>query len=378
MPIFQNSGGPWGGDGNNGKGPWGSGDDDDDRGKRGDDNRGGGNRPPDIDEIVRKGQEQLRVLMGGRGGSGGGNQSGGEGLGKGGIFFVLLAAVAAWVFMSFYTVRPDQRSVELFLGKYSATGDPGLNFAPWPIVSYEILTVERENTEEIGGRGDEGLMLTGDENFINIKFDVVWRIDNPRNFLFNIADQRDTIRAVSTSVMRELAARSEMSTIITRGRAELAPQVQQLIQESLNSYESGVEIVRVNLDSNFLPSQVSAAFDDVRIGAQERVTKQNVADAYANRKLAAARGFSAEELEKAEGYRARVVNEATGEASRFSAILTEYLNAPDVTRKRLYLETMEKVFGSVNKVIIDQDAGGSGVVPYLPLGELGRKSGDGQ
>ncbi|MHA3915645.1 FtsH protease activity modulator HflK [Halovulum sp. GXIMD14793] len=380
MPIFKMSGGPWGGGGNNGgdgRGPWGGGGDNE--GDREPPRRpGGGNRPPDIDDMVRKGQEHLRVLMGGRG-SGGGGGDGGSGIGKGGAVLIAIAVLGLWLFKSFYTVRPDERSVELFLGKFSSIGQPGLNFAPWPLVTYEKLVVERENTIEVGGRGDDGLMLTGDENFIDIGFDVVWRISDPKNFLFKIADQEDTIKAVSTSVMRELAAQSELSEILTIGRPELTRNVQTNIQEALNQYEAGVEIVRVNLDNEFVPDAVRAAFDDVQAAEQERVTLRNKADAYANQKLAGARGRQAELLEQAEGYRAEVVNQAKGEASRFSAVLTEYLQAPEVTRKRLYLETMEKVMGAIDKVIIDQQpGGGQGVVPYLSLNELRRNPGASQ
>lgn len=379
MPIFKMSGGPWGGGGNNGdgKGPWGGG------GNNGGDREpprrpsGGGGKPPDIDQIVKKGQEQLRVLMGGRGSGGGGADGGGSGIGKGGAALIAIALVGVWVFQSFYTVRPDEESVELFLGEFSAIGEPGLNFAPWPLVTYEKLVVTRENTEQIGGRADEGLMLTGDENFIDIGFDVVWRISNSRDFLFNIADQEDTIRAVSTSVMRELAAQSELSEILTIGRPELTRNVHNNIQEALNQYNAGVEIVRVNLDNEFVPDAVREAFDNVQAAEQLRVTLRNQADATANETLANARADQAEKLEAAEGYRAEAINLAQGEASRFVAVLEEYRLAPEVTRKRLYLETMEKVMGSIDKVIIDQEAGSGtqGVVPYLPLNDLRRGAG---
>jgi membrane protease subunit HflK len=375
--MASNNGGPWGG------GPRGGGGDDDRRphGQRRP-GQGDGPQVPDIDEIVKKGQEQLRVLMGGRGGGnrrgGPGGGSGGPGLSRGTIGLGVLVLAGLWAFSSFYTVKPEEQSVELFLGEYSATGNPGLNFAPWPLVTYEVIPVTREQTEDIGvgrgsGRSDDGLMLTTDENIVDIDFQVVWNISDPALFLFNLADPVETIRAVSESAMREVIAQSELAPILNRDRELIADTVQMLIQSTLNSYGSGVNILRVNLDKADPPREVIDAFRDVQAAEQERDRLERQADAYANRVLAGARGEAAQVLEEAEGYRARVVNEAQGEASRFSAVLEEYVKAPEVTRKRLYLETMEEVLGRVDKVILDDEAGGSqGVVPYLPLNELRR------
>ncbi len=388
MPYSNNSGGPWGGGGggkdggDDGRGPWGNGGGKD-RGNRGQGEgpKGGGGQVPDIDDIMRKGQEQLKVLMGGRGGGGGGG--GGptpQGIGRGGLILGLLAAVGLWAFSSFYTVKPEEKSVELFLGSFSSIGEPGLNFAPWPLVTYEKLAVTRENSEVIGvGRGDEGLMLTGDENIIDIDFEVVWNISNPAEFLFNLADPRETIEAVSQSAMREVIGRSQLAPILNRDRGVISEEVESLIQQTLDTYQSGVNIVRLNFDKADPPREVIEAFLDVQRAEQDRNTLQNRADAYANQKLAEARGRSAELLEQAEAYRAQTVNEATGEASRFIAVYDEYAKAEDVTRKRLYLETIERVLGNVDKIIIDEGAtggGGQGVVPYLPLNEL-RRSGTG-
>ncbi len=374
----NNSGGPWGGGGGN------QGDDDKPKKPRGQKPGGNGQPPqmPEIDEIVRKGQEQLRVLMGGKGGAGrsGGGLPSGEGLGKGAIGLIALAAVAAWLFASFYRVDTSEQSVELLFGKYSQTGEEGLNFAPWPIVTKEIRAVTRENTEDIGvgGRGvgaDEGLMLTGDENIVDIDFQVVWNIGDLQKYLFNLGDPRDTIRAVSESAMREIIARSNLAPILNRDRGAIAVELQELVQATLDSYESGVTIVRVNFDKADPPRDVIDAFREVQAAEQTRDTLEKQADKYANQRLAAARGASAQLLEEAEGYRAQVVNEAEGEASRFIAVYNEFAKAPEVTRKRLYLETMERVLGEVDKVIIDQSAGGQGVVPYLPLNELNKNRG---
>ncbi|MBT5823286.1 MAG: FtsH protease activity modulator HflK [Rhodobacteraceae bacterium] len=375
--MAGNNGGPWGGGGNNG-----SGDD-----NRGSGNNGGGRRPegdgpqiPEIDELMKKGQEQLRVLMGGRGGGNGTNGSGGGGgpmLTRGTIGLGVVAAVVLWGMASFYTAKPEEQSVELFLGAYSSTGNPGLNFAPWPIVTKEVIPVTREQTEDIGvgARGSEaGLMLTGDENIVDIDFQVVWNITDPAKFLFNLRDPQMTIRAVSESAMREIIAQSELAPILNRDRASIGDRLKDLIQSTLDSYDSGMNVVRVNFDKADPPQQVIDSFREVQAAEQERDRLEKQADAYANRIVAEARGEAAQVLEEAEGYRARVVNEATGEASRFTAVLAEYEKAPEVTRKRLYLETMEEVLGRVDKIILDENGGGGqGVVPYLPLNEL-RKS----
>ncbi len=382
--MAGNNGGPWGGGGSSGGGG--------NRGNGDDRNSGGGKRPggdnpqiPEIDELMKKGQEQLRVLMGGRGGGsggGGGGQRGGGGpvFTRGTVGLGLVAAVVLWVMASVYTVKPEEQSVELFLGEYSATGEPGLNIAPWPLVTAEVIPVKVEQTELIGAGsrgGDAGLMLTGDENIIDVDFQVVWNINDPAQFLFNLRDPRQTIQAVSESAMREIIAQSELAPILNRDRGIIAERLEELIQSTLDSYNSGVNIVRVNFDGADPPDPVKDAFREVQSAGQERDRLEKQADAYANRVLAGARGEAAQTLEQAEAYRAQVVNEAQGEASRFSAVLEEYSKAPDVTRKRLYLETMEEVLRRVDKVILDDTSGngeGQGVVPYLPLNELRRNS----
>lgn len=376
--MASNSGGPWGG-GSRGGGPGGNGDD-----------RRPGRRPgqdgpqiPEIDEIVKKGQEQLKVLMGGRGGTGrrgGGDGGDGPKLTRGTLGLGALILLGVWAFSSFYTVKPEEQSVELFLGKFSAIGNPGLNFAPWPLVTYEVLPVTREQSEDIGlGRagspGGDGLMLTTDENIVDIDFQVVWNISKPDEYLFNLRDGPQTVRAVSESAMREIVAGSELAPLLNRDRALTAQRAEQLIQETLDSYQSGIRILRVNLNKADPPREVIDAFRDVQAAEQERDRLERQADAYANRVLAGARGEAAQILEEAEAYRAQVVNEARGEASRFSAVLTEYQNAPEVTRRRLYIETLERVLSGVDKIILDEGASGEngqGVVPYLPLNELRR------
>ena len=381
--MAGNNGGPWGG-GSGGGGQNGNGN----RGNEG----GGGRRPgddrpqiPEIDQIMKKGQEQLRVLMGGRGG--GSREPGGTGgegfhlnrttVAIGGFVLVLL-----WLWSSFYTVDPEEQGVELFLGSYYRTTDDGPHFAWWPIISAEVIATTTERAEDIGSdsnsRGDSGLMLTTDANIVDIDFQVVWNIVDPAKFLFNLRDGRDTVRAVSESAMREIIAASDLAPILNRDRGLIAETAKTSIQGTLDTYDSGINIVRVNLDKADPPREVIDAFREVQAAEQERDRLERQADAYANRVLAGARGEAAQVLEEAEAYRAQVVNEAQGEASRFTAVLQEYRKAPEVTRKRLYLETMEKVLGDVDKVILgDTGAAGQGVVPYLPLNEL-RKSTEGQ
>lgn len=383
--------GPWGGGGGGGGGNRGGGDDDGrDTPPRGGRRpvEGGGAPIPEIEEIMRKGQEQLRVLMGGRGGRGGSGGGGGGGNPMGPLFTrrgLLLGALAAaglWAFASFYTVRPEERSVELLLGEFSGVGNPGLNFAPWPLVRAEIVQVTGERTSDIGtGRGgqlDTGLMLTRDQNIVDIEFQVVWNINDPAAYLFNLADPTDTIRAVSESAMRDIIARSELSPILNRDRGVIASDLRAAVQGTLDSYNSGINVVRVNFDRADPPREVIDSFREVQAAQQERDRLEKEADAYANRVTAGARGEAARLMEEAEAYRAQVVNNAQGEASRFLAVYEEYVKAPEVTRRRMYLETMEGVFSRMNKVILDGvtggEDGGQGVVPFLPLNELGRQT----
>ena len=384
------SGGPWGGGGSGG-----SGNDDQngnnggERPRNGGDRRpGSGSQMPEIDELMKKGQEQLRVLMGGRGrgtppnggGTGGGDGGGiGQLFSKQGLVFGGLALIVLWAFMSFYTVKPEERSVELFLGESSGMGQEGLNFAPWPFVTAEIVQTTGQRTTDIGsgaqGELDNGLMLTRDQNIVDIQFQVVWNISDPEKFLFNLADPEDTIRAVSESAMRDIIARSELAPILNRDRGIVADDLLVAVQSTLNSYDAGINVVRVNFARSDPPREVIDAFRAVQAAQQERDRLEKEADAYAYKVNGGARGQAAQLLEEAEAYRAQVVNNAEGEASRFLAVYAEYIKAPEVTRKRMYLETMEKVLGGMNKVILDGVSGGeggSGVVPFLPLNELAK------
>ncbi|WP_372840272.1 FtsH protease activity modulator HflK [Phaeovulum sp.] len=373
----MSNGGPWGGGGN---------DDDDRDGDRKPGRRPGEGAPiPEIEEIMKKGTEQLRVLMGGRGGrrnggGGGGGQSAGPAFTRGTLGLAVLAMAAVWAYASFYTVKPEERSIELMFGELSAVGNPGLNFAPWPVVRAEIVQVTGERSTNIGtGKGgalDSGLMLTRDQNIVDIEFQVVWNVTEPDKFLFNLADPEGTIRAVAESAMRDIIARSELAPILNRDRGSIGNDLLAAMQNTLNSYDAGINVVRVNLDRADPPREVIDSFRQVQAAQQERDRLEKEADAYANTVTAGARGEAARLGEEAEAYRAQVVNDALGETSRFIAVYDEYVKAPEVTRRRMYLETMEKVFGGMNKVILDGVSGeAGGVVPYLPLNELNRTGG---
>jgi len=363
----MSNGGPWGTGGGNG----------DDR----DDNRRPGQRRPgeppaipEIEDLMKKGSEQLKVLMGGRGGSGGGRPGGlpkGPAMTGGTIGLVALAAAALWAWGSFYTVQQNERSIELMFGKYYATGNPGLNFAPWPVVTAEVIPVTDERTTELGtGRGgsmDSGLMLTRDQNIVDIEFQVVWNISDPTKYLFNLADPEDTIRAVSESAMRDIIARSELAPILNRDRGAIGVDLRSAVQATLDSYDVGINIVRVNFNRADPPKEVIDSFRDVQAAQQERDKLEKEADAYSNKVTAGARGQAAQLQEQAEAYRAQVVNDAQGEAARFTSVYEEYRKAPEVTKRRMFYETMGRILGDVDKVVVD---GQSGVQPYLPLDQL--------
>lgn len=371
------SGGPWGG----GSGPGGDDRDNDGRGGQRPPRRpGDGAQIPEIDELVKKGTERLRVLMGGRGrGTPPPPLGGGHGLGglvsKQGLVIAVLTAAAVWVYASAYQVKPEEQAVTLMLGKFSGVTEEGLHFAPWPVMTAEIIETRSQNTTEIGvgvaGNSDNGLMLTGDQNIVDIEFEVVWNINDPTKFLFNLKEPEDTIRAVAESAVRDISARSQLMPILNKDRSTIESQLMQEVQATLDSYASGISVVRVNLLKSDAPAEVIDAFRAVQAAQQQRDQLQKVADAYANKVTAASRGQASQTAQEAQAYAAQVINQADGDAARFLAIYAEYVKAPEVTRRRLYLETMEKVLGSVAKIVIDLP-NGQGVLPYLPLDSLSK------
>lgn len=388
--------GPWGGNGGGDGGrPRGDGErprggrrepPQDDRQRPGRPPAGGpGNQQiPEIDELMRKGQERLRAIMGGRHDDrrGPGGPTGGPGGGmppmprmsRGTFGLIALAAVALWAFNSVYTVNTEEEAVELLFGRPIAVVGEGLNFAPWPVVTYEVVRVTEERTVTIGkgeaGAMDSGLMLTRDQTIVDMEYQVVWNISDPEKFLFNLADPQGTIRAVGESAMRDIVARSELAPILNRDRLAVASELTLAVQRTLDEYQAGIHVVRVNLDRADPPREVIDSFLEVQAAQQRRDQLEKEADAYANRVLAAARGEAAALLEGAEADRARAVNSAEGAAARFNSVYAEYVKAPEVTRERLYLETMERVLGASSTVLIDQPEGAQGVLPYLPLDAL--------
>ena len=366
---------PWKNDGGNGgnRGPWGQGPSNNNNGGGGNRGGGGGPTPPDLDEIIRRGQEALRRMMPGGGGQrgpvGGGSAPAiGGGRSRWVLPLVLLAGYA--LFNSVQQVQPDERGVVLRLGAYDRTVLPGLRFALWPIETMERVAVESEQQTTFGGTDEQGLMLAGDQNLVDIKFTVLWKISNPEEYLFNVEDQQLLVSAVTESAMREIVGRTPGETIRTTGRLAAQDQVKEIAQATFDSYKAGISITGVQLERADPPKPVIAAFEEVQRAEQDQANLINEADQYANTKLRAVEGDSARKLEDAKAYKARVVAESQGESQRFLKVYEQYAKAKDVTRQRLFLETLEGLLSQNNKVIIEGGQGGSGVVPYLPLPEI--------
>ena len=336
--------GPWG------QGPWGQG-----PRKSG----GGGNRgstPPDLDELIRRAQDKVKQVL----------PSGGRGGWTTWLLPVVLLGAFA-LYNSIYQVQPDERGMVLRFGAYARTATPGLHLALWPVERMILLPVAAENQTPIGDAGDEGLMLTGDENMVDIKFKVLWKIADPNHYLFNINDPQALVRAVAESAMREIVGRTPADEALTTGRLAIQDQVRDIVQRTLDSYKAGIQITGIALENVDPPAPVLDAFEEVQRAKQNQQNLINEAEQYTNKTLRGAEGESAKILEDAKGYKARVVAESRGEAQRFDKVLTEYAKAKGVTRQRLFLETMEQVIGTSTPIIVDQGKSGQGVVPYLPL-----------
>jgi len=362
MPWSNQGGGPWG---SGSKGPWGSGP------------QSSGPTPPDLEELLRRSQDKLKTVLPG------GN------LGAKGFVGIALVAVVIWLFSGFYRVEPDELGVVLRFGKYDRDAKPGLNYH-WPYPFESVLTpkVTRVNRIDIGMRlvedlrrgttmrnvPEESLMLTGDENIVDVDFSVFWMVkpNGASEYLFNIQNPEGTVKAVAESAMREVIGRSQIQPILTGARQVTEVEVQDLMQKTLDHYGAGIQITQVQLQKVDPPAPVIDSFRDVQAARIEAERAQNEAQAYANRIVPEARGKAAQITQAAEAYREQTVAEAKGQAARFLKVYEEYKKAPDVTRRRLYLETMEKVLGGTEKFILDTGAG-SGVLPFLPLNELTRR-----
>lgn len=339
---------------------------------------GRGPTPPDIDAIIKDIQNKINKFLPG------GSKSGGKPIG-----LILIVLLFVWLASGLYRVLPDEQGVVLRFGKFIKTTQPGLNYHfPFPVETVETPKVTKVNRMDIGFRSErdsgfssgggvadvpqESLMLTGDENIVNIDFSVFWVIKDAGKFLFEIQDPEGTVKAAAETAMREVIAKSDIQPILTEGRAKIEVETQEIIQSILDEYNSGIQVTQVQTQKADPPDQVIDAFRDVQAARADMERSKNEAEAYANDVIPRARGEAQKILQAAEAYKKQVVAKAEGEASRFVSIFNEYDKAKEVTQERMYLETMEKVLADIEKVIIEKNAG-SGVVPYLPLPELNKK-----
>jgi membrane protease subunit HflK len=347
----QSGGGPWGGGGNSG-GPWG-------QGPRGPSGPQGS--PPDLEEIIRRGQDRLRQALPGSGGSS-----------PALAILILVVLVGFWLFQAVYTVQPDQLAVELRFGQpKQQLSEPGLHFHWWPVETVEKVSVA-EKLIQIGesrSGTSTGLMLSGDQNIVDVTFSVAYEVSDPAAFLFNVADPEEMVRQVAESAMREVVGRRPAEDIFRDDREGIATEVRAITQQTLDQYKSGLTINAVSIEDAAPPREVADAFDEVQRAEQDEDRFVEEANRYSNEQLGKARGEAAAIRESAAAYKDRVVQEAQGRAKRFISVYEEYAKAPLITRERLYLETMEGVLRDTDKVIVDSKAG-AGVVPYLPLPEL--------
>jgi membrane protease subunit HflK len=344
-------------------------------------NRNKNSGPPDLDEVWRRINQRLNGLFGKKdtgGGSGGGEGFSPEGLPGGGNLVGLLIGVLAlvWVASGFYIVDTGQRGVVLRFGQYIETTEPGPRWhLPWPVESREIVNVDQVRTVEIGYRSDvkskvlrESLMLTDDENIIDLQFAVQYILKDPKDFLFVNRGPEETVLQVAETAMREIVGKNKMDFVLYEGRAEIAASAKVLLQQILDRYKTGISISQVTLQNIQPPEQVQAAFDDAVKAGQDRERLKNEAEAYFNDVVPRARGLASRLTEEAEGYKLSVIANAEGEASRFAQIFTEYQKAPQVTRQRIYLDTMQAVMNNTSKILVDQKGGNS--LLYLPLDKL--------
>jgi len=360
----QGGGGPWGprgsggsgGGGNeNGGGQWGGG-------------RGGGSpQGPDLEELLRRGQDRVRTMLPG-------------GFGGKGVMLAGLVALVLWGVSGFFTVAPEEQGVVLRFGEYVRATQPGLRYhIPYPVekvIKVPVLTVRRVEVGDSGGRpvNDESLMLTGDENIIDISFVVQWQVGDAESFAFNIRNPDETVKAAAESAMREVIGETKIASALAEGRQAVAIQALELLQVMLNEYSSGILVTDVLIQRADPPQAVIDDFRDVQRARADQERVINEAQAYRNRIVPQANGQAAQIRNEAQGYKQQVVARAEGAAQRFEAVFNQYRVAKDVTKRRIYLETIESVMRDMNKVIIDSSGEGGGVVPYLPLPEIQKRS----
>jgi modulator of FtsH protease HflK len=369
MAWNNNSGGPWGSGGGGGGGPWGGG------------GRGGGGggpfgsrRPPDMEDVIRRGQERLKNLI-----------PGGFGSYKG-ILLIALAAVVIWLLTGFFRVQPNQQAIQLVFGKpYGKPVEPGLHYnLPSPIGRVVVVNVQDQRRTVIGSRsGDrttfqrgqrpatsENLMLTGDENILDIEFAVLWQVKDVFKFAFAVRNAEDNVRWAAEAAMREIIGKSNLQYAQTEGRTRIEQDTKDLLQRILDEYGLGARINQVQLLRVDPPAEVIAAFRDVQAARADKERAINEGNTYRNQVLPRAKGEAESIIQKAEGYKAQKVASAKGDTQRFTQVYEQYAKAKDITSERLYLETIEEVLRNVNKVMVDRNGAGPGVLPYLPLPEL--------
>ena len=363
---------PWNQSGSGDKDPWGQGN--------------GQNQPPDLDEVLKDIQKRFSGIFGGKGGGGG--KSGGNlpSFSSKAIAPIAIIVLGLWFATGFYVVEQGQQAVEMRFGAYKTVKEAGLRWhMPYPIESVEVVNIQQIRTVEVGYRtsarsnqattvGREALMLTADENIIDIHFAVQYDIKDPRQLIFNVAESYDlVVRGATESAVREIVGRNSMDFAITGGRAEIAQETKSLLQQILDRYDTGINIKAVEMQNAQPPAEVKAAFDDAVKAREDEERFKNEAQAYQNDIIPRARGAAARLEQEAAAYKATVVAKARGEASRFLQVLDEYTKAPNVTRDRLYLDALEDVYSNSTKLVIDQKSGGNNVM-YLPLDQLIRKN----
>ena len=367
----KGGGGPWGGGGggSGGGGPWGRGG-----------GSGGGPRPPDFEDFIKKGQDRFRSILPG----------GGGGLGKSAYLLIAVGILIVWLLTGLYRVQSNEQGVVLRFGQWTETTQPGLNWhLPWPIETALTPSVTSVQQIDIGFQStgnervrsarrdveEESLMLTGDQNIIDIDFTVQWKIADAGQYLFNIREPEQTVKIAAESAMREIIGRTDIQPALTEARGTVETEARSLLQATLDEYQAGIEITELALQDVQPPNAVIDAFNDVLRAQQDRDRARNEADRYRNDILPRARGEALKVVQGAEAYKEQLENEAEGEAQRFLSVFTAYKQNPDVTRRRMYLETMQGVLSDTDKVILDGQSGAGGAVPYLPLNELRRTPG---
>jgi membrane protease subunit HflK len=382
MAWNNNSGGPWGGGGNGGNGgggnnggPWGGG--------GGGGNRGGGGgpfgsrRPPDMEDVIRRGQERLKNLI-----------PGGFSSLKG-VVLIVLAGLVIWLVTGFFRVQPNQQAIQLVFGKpYGKPVEPGLHYnLPSPIGTVVVVNVQDQRRVVIGSRNggqertgpytrgqrptsSENLMLTGDENIVDIEFAVLWQIKDVFNYAFDVRNPEENVRAGAEAAMREVIGRSNLQYAQTEGRSRIEQDTKDLLQRILDEYGLGVRISNIQLLRVDPPQEVIAAFRDVQAARADKEKSINEANTYRNQVLPRAKGEAESIIQRGEAYKAETVARASGDAQRFDQVYEQWEKAKDITTERLYLDTMEEVLRNVNKVMIDKNTSATGVLPYLPLPEL--------